>query len=124
MAASPCGNHLAREGRLARASALLLMQSPYLFAPFGICKIVAWSGERDVSVQPATAFKYVEEIKMAQPATPDFTDASYDDLLQIFVNAVNLIVKEKQVDAAKKTIAAIQKEWERRRKAGDSFDFE
>src|SRR6516165_2622387 len=27
VAASPCGNHLAREGRLARASALLLMQN-------------------------------------------------------------------------------------------------
>jgi len=26
VATSPCGNHLAREGRLARASALLLMQ--------------------------------------------------------------------------------------------------
>jgi hypothetical protein len=32
MAASPCGNHLAREGRLARASALLLMLSRHLFA--------------------------------------------------------------------------------------------
>src|SRR5262249_52268581 len=32
MAASPCGNHLAREGRLARASARLLMHSHYLIA--------------------------------------------------------------------------------------------
>src|SRR5215469_4238382 len=41
MAASPCGNHLAREGRLARASAQLLMHSHYVLAPFGNCNIVA-----------------------------------------------------------------------------------
>ena len=32
MAASPCGNHLARAGRLARASALLLMHVAYITA--------------------------------------------------------------------------------------------
>jgi hypothetical protein len=50
---------------------------------------------------------------------------SYDDLLQLFLNAVGLIVKQKQVEAAKRMITTIHNEWERRRKLGDAFiDFE
>jgi hypothetical protein len=50
---------------------------------------------------------------------------SYDQLLHLFVNAVGLIVKEKQIDRAKETIIAIQEEWARRRALGDAFvDFD
>jgi hypothetical protein len=61
---------------------------------------------------------------------PSFTSSnlkemSYEDLFQMFVNAVGLIAKEKQVEAAKAMIVAIQKEWERRRNLGDAFtDFD
>ncbi len=62
---------------------------------------------------------------MPKVMAPDLRELSYDDLLQMFVNAVSLIVKEKQVEAAKGVIVAIQKEWERRRNIGDAFaDFE
>jgi hypothetical protein len=57
--------------------------------------------------------------------SPNLKETSYDDLFQMFVNAVGLIAKEKQVEAAKAMIAAIQKEWERRRNVGDAFtDFD
>src|SRR5262249_5143072 len=45
MAASPCGNHLAREGRLARASALLLMHSHYLLRRSEIAISLRWFAE-------------------------------------------------------------------------------
>lgn len=62
---------------------------------------------------------------MSKLGTPDLKELSYDDLIQMFVNAVSWIVNEKQVEAAKGMIVAIQKEWERRRKIGDAFtDFE
>lgn len=52
-------------------------------------------------------------------------EMSYDDLLQVFMNAVNLIVKEKQVEAAKRMISEIQNERARRREVGDAFiDFD
>ena len=52
----------------------------------------------------------------------DLTEESYADLLQRFLNAVSLIVREKQVEDAKQLIAAIQEEWERRRNLGDAFN--
>lgn len=53
------------------------------------------------------------------------TAMSYEDLFQIFVNAVGWIERGKQVDAAEKEIVAIQNEWQRRRSQGDAFtDFE
>jgi hypothetical protein len=58
---------------------------------------------------------------MADVMTTHLREMSYDDLLQLFVNAVSLIVKEKQVEAAKRTITEIQNEWGRRRKLGDAF---
>src|SRR6516165_2335009 len=68
MAASPCGNHLAREGRLARASALLLMHNRYLIVdyalasllPFGNCNIVAL-------VCPAVNWRRAVSYKRASP---------------------------------------------------------
>lgn len=57
--------------------------------------------------------------------TQDLKQLSYDDLFQVFVNVVNWIAKEKQVEAAKDMIGAVQKEWNRRRNVGDAFtDFE
>src|SRR5262249_13263720 len=66
MAASPCGNHLAREGRLARASAQLLMHSRYLFAPFGNCNIVALAC-RAVNWQRALSYMGTSEPVRAPP---------------------------------------------------------
>jgi hypothetical protein len=51
----------------------------------------------------------------------DLREMSYDDLLQMFLNAVTLIVKEKQIEAAKRMILAIEAEWKRRRSLGDGF---
>lgn len=58
---------------------------------------------------------------MANTARPDLKEMSYEQLLQLFVNAVGLIVKEKQVSQAKEMIVAIQHEWARRRALGDAF---
>src|SRR5262249_9377416 len=66
MAASPCGNHLAREGRLARASAQLLMHSHYLLATFGNCNIVALAC-RAVNWQRALSYMGTSEPVRAPP---------------------------------------------------------
>ena len=52
---------------------------------------------------------------MANTARPDLKEMSYEQLLQLFVNAVGLIVKEKQVSQAKEIINCHQHEWARRR---------
>ena len=58
-------------------------------------------------------------------SAPNLKAMSYDDLLQMFVNAVDLIVREKQAEAAKEQIIDIQNGWKRRRRQGDAFtDFE
>jgi hypothetical protein len=53
---------------------------------------------------------------------PDLTEDSYEDLLQRFLNAVSLIVRERQVEDAKRLIVAIQQEWKRRRNHGDAIN--
>ena len=62
---------------------------------------------------------------MLKVSSPNLDEMSYDDLFQMFVNAVSLIIKDKQVEAAKGMIVSIQKERERRRNLGDAFvDFD
>jgi hypothetical protein len=50
----------------------------------------------------------------------DLQAESYEQLLQRFLNAVRLIVSNRNVDDAERLITDIQKEWQRRRASGDA----
>ncbi len=62
---------------------------------------------------------------MPNMVTPKLSEESYDALFRRFINACSYIAKQKQVEAAKAMIVAVEKEWKRRRTLGDaSPDFE